>query len=66
MRCDDYRLAWRAAFREAMDKYLKLIVTGDNESYPLLFSRSIDDGIRYQSNVFAVGKALDKLLLMVS
>jgi len=59
------RLAWRAAFRERMDNYLKLILSGDGVAHPLLVNRSIDDGIRYQSNVFAVSKAYDKLLLMV-
>ena len=63
---DLYRLTWRAAFRERMDNYLKMILEGDGKAHPLLVNRSIDDGIRYQSNVFAVGKAYDKLALMVS
>ena len=64
--CGCVRLAWRAAFRERMDNYLKMILEGDGKAHPLLVNRSIDDGIRYQSNVFAVGKAYDKMALMVS
>jgi hypothetical protein len=49
-----------------MDAYLGLILRGNGVGEePLVASRSIDDGIRYQSSIFSISKALDKLMLTV-
>ena len=32
---------------------------------PLIAERSVDDGVRYQSTMFALSKAIDKMMLLV-
>ena len=58
------RLKWRANFKQRLNAYLHMITTTGPVD-PLIAERSVDDGIRYQSTMFALSKAVDKMMLLV-
>lgn len=66
-RRDSLRLPCRIKLREQQRErnrlYMRLVVSGGD---PLLEGRTTDDGIRYQSVVFAFVKSFDKMTKLVS
>ena len=57
-------MKFRQSLRTKLQEYVNLVITDIN--HPNLEGRSTDDGIRYQSVIFATTKAFDKMLKLVS
>ena len=56
------RVKFRQLQRQRLQVYVGLVVKGDD---PILKDRTSDDGIRYQSVVFAFAKSFDKITKLV-
>lgn len=57
------RAEFRRQQRRRLTAYVELVVEGSD---PLIQGRTTDDGVRYQSVVFAFAKSFDKITTLVS
>ena len=58
-----FRAEFRRQQRHRLTAYVELVVEGSD---PLIQGRTTDDGVRYQSVVFAFAKSFDKITTLVS